>query len=105
MKHPLSLSLASRLLLGAMLALAVLGAPWNAPKVARAAGNFVVNSSADTVSTDSYLTLREAIRVANGDLTGPFTAPERAQLVPCLINNPTVAVLENACFQALFERS
>jgi len=30
---------------------------------------------------------------------GPFS------LVPCLINNPTVAVLENACFQALFERS
>ncbi|MBM3131259.1 MAG: hypothetical protein FJ009_21880, partial [Chloroflexi bacterium] len=27
-----------------------------------------------------------------------------ASLVPCLINNPTVAVLENACFQALFER-
>ncbi len=64
-------------------ALVVLSMPWNAPRVARAGGNFVVNSSADSITTDNFLTLREAIGVANGSLTGPFSAAERAQLGGC----------------------
>lgn len=47
------------------------------------AGNFVVNSTADTNLPDSVLTLREALLVANGAINGPFTAAEQAQLGGC----------------------
>jgi len=64
-------------------ALVVLSMPWHALRVARATGNFVVNSSADSITTDNFLTLREAIHVANGALTGPFSSAEQAQLGGC----------------------
>ena len=68
------------------LVLAALSVPWNAPRVARANGAFVVNSSADSSLLDSVLTLREAIDVANGSLTGPFSAAEQAQLGGCVFD-------------------
>jgi len=68
------------------LVLAALSVPWHAPRVARANGAFVVNSSADSSLLDSVLTLREAIDVANGSLTGPFSAAEQAQLGGCIFD-------------------
>ena len=68
------------------LVLAALSVPWNAPRVARASGAFVVNSSTDNSNLDSVLTLREAIDVANGTLTGPFSPNEQAQLGGCTFN-------------------
>ncbi|MFZ5809452.1 MAG: beta strand repeat-containing protein [Chloroflexota bacterium] len=65
------------------LVLAALSMTWSAPGVVRAGGAFVVNSSSDNSWVDSVLTLREAIDVANGTLTGPFTAGEQAQLGGC----------------------
>lgn len=47
------------------------------------AGAFVVNSPLDNNAADSVLTLREAILVANGGLTGAFTGGEQAQLGGC----------------------
>ena len=47
-------------------------------------GNLTVNSTADTSLVDSVLTLREALLVANGTLTGPFTAAEQGQMSGCL---------------------
>jgi len=63
-------------------ALVVLSMPWHAPRVARATGNFVVNSSADIATMDNFLTLREAILVSNG-YTGPFSLAEQTQLGGC----------------------
>lgn len=65
------------------LVVAALSMTWSATGIVRASGNFVVNSSADNSILDSVLTLREAIDVANGSLTGPFTAGEQAQLGGC----------------------
>jgi len=48
------------------------------------AGTLIVNSTADTSLVDSVLTLREALLVANGTLTGPFTAAEQGQMSGCL---------------------
>lgn len=45
---------------------------------ARANGLFFVNSDTNIDMRDSFLTLREAIRVANGHLLGPFSAVEAA---------------------------
>lgn len=65
------------------------GAPAGAGRFAPAgpaaplAGNLVVNSTADINSADSVLTLREALLVANGALTGWFTAAEQAQMSGC----------------------
>ncbi|MCS7060439.1 MAG: right-handed parallel beta-helix repeat-containing protein [Anaerolineae bacterium] len=47
------------------------------------AGNLFVNSTADINAFDSVLTLREAILVANGALTGTFSSQERAALQGC----------------------
>jgi len=69
------------------LVLVTMSMPWHAPRVARATGNFVVNSSADTVATDNFLTLREAILVANGTLLGPFSSAEAAQLGGCVFED------------------
>jgi hypothetical protein len=50
------------------------------------AGNLTVNNTADTSLFDSVLTLREALLVANGTLTGPFTAAEQGQMSGCTFN-------------------
>ena len=50
------------------------------------AGTLTVNSTADTNSVDSVLTLREALLVANGTLTGPFTSAEQGQMAGCTFN-------------------
>jgi parallel beta-helix repeat protein len=50
------------------------------------AGTLTVNSTADTISADSVLTLREALLVANGVLTGPFTSAEQGQMSGCTFN-------------------
>ena len=47
------------------------------------AGNLFVNSTADTSLVDSVLTLREALLVANGTITGPFTVAEQGQMSGC----------------------
>jgi CSLREA domain-containing protein len=49
-------------------------------------GSLYVNSTEDIVSSNSQLTLREAILVANGVLTGPFTLAEQAQMSGCTFN-------------------
>ncbi|MDW8350938.1 MAG: right-handed parallel beta-helix repeat-containing protein, partial [Anaerolineae bacterium] len=51
------------------------------------AGTFTVNSTADTHAYDNFLTLREALLVANGALTGPFSPAEQAQLIGCSFNS------------------
>lgn len=66
-------------------AMATLTAVTNAP-AAPLAGAFVVNSPLDTNDLDSVLTLREAILVANGTLTGDFSPSEQAQLSGCVFN-------------------
>lgn len=48
------------------------------------AGNLTVNSTADTSLVDSVLTLREALLVANGTITGPFTVAEQGQMSGCM---------------------
>ncbi len=55
--------------------------------VATAARSFTVNSESDSASVTSALTLREAIRVADGLDLGPFTAGQRAQLAGCTFNS------------------
>jgi hypothetical protein len=50
------------------------------------AGTLTVNSTADTSFADSVLTLREALLVANGALTGPFTSAEQGQMSGCTFN-------------------
>jgi hypothetical protein len=49
-------------------------------------GTLTVNSTADTSLVDSVLTLREALLVANGALTGPFTSAEQGQMSGCTFN-------------------
>lgn len=59
------------------------------PRAALAApawAGFTVNSSADSNTADSILTLREALLVANGSLVSGFTAQERAQLATCIFD-------------------
>lgn len=50
------------------------------------AGNLFVNSTADVNSADAVLTLREALLVANGAMTGAFTSAEQAQMLGCTFN-------------------
>jgi len=71
--------LLARVLPGTLFILALL----SPPLPARADGSFVVNTSNDSNSIDSELSLREAMAVANGDLTGPFTDAEKARLGGC----------------------
>ena len=52
-------------------------------RAARASGSLYVNSALDNNAADSVLTLREAILVANGGLTGGLTDDEKAQLGGC----------------------
>ncbi|MBX7213825.1 MAG: right-handed parallel beta-helix repeat-containing protein [Thermoflexales bacterium] len=56
-----------------------------APEAPRS-GTFVVNSAADSNVLDNNLTLREALAVANGSLTGSFSAAEQAQLGGCIFS-------------------
>lgn len=53
---------------------------------APAAGVITVSSVADTNLTDNFITLREALLIANGGITGPFTAAEQTFLAGCTIN-------------------
>ena len=55
---------------------------WSPPPV-KANGLFFVDSASNVDMRDSDLTLREAIRVANGTLLGPFTNAEKARLGGC----------------------
>ena len=67
------------------LVLVILGVPLGASSEVQAQGLFIVNSELDTAAQDNYLTLREAIMVANGAHTGAFSAAEK-DLVggPCI---------------------
>lgn len=85
-------------LLAQVMLLGLLATP---PLPIRATSNLVVNSSADTVATDSVLTLREAIRVANGDTTGPFSAAEQAQLGGCTFNGS--GMITGGCGAGVFD--
>jgi hypothetical protein len=62
-----------------------------APPSAPLGGTFTVNSSSDDTLPDGYLTLREAIMLANGGtgasgLNRALTSGEKAQLSGCIIN-------------------
>lgn len=54
-----------------------------------AAGVFVVNSGLDTQAKDSVLTLREAVMIDQGVLTGPFSDLEKAQITGCGFSGST----------------
>lgn len=47
-------------------------------------GAFIVNTAIDTNAQDPFLSLREAINVANGDLTSGFSNGEKAQMAGCV---------------------
>ena len=59
-----------------------LGLLFSRPPSVHAGGVFVVNSPLDNIMSDSVLTLRKAMYVANA-WTGPFTAAEQVQLGGC----------------------
>ncbi len=101
MEKSIRLSLGFRLVLSIVLALLVLGPSWTVPRIARAAGNFVVNTSADNNASDNFLTLREAILVANGSLPGPFSAAEQAQLGGCTFDGG--GYLTGGCGAGVFD--
>lgn len=62
----------------------LLASPLAPSRSAWADGAFIVNTSLDEYNqSDGLLSLREAIRVANGTLTGPFSAGEQTQLGGC----------------------
>lgn len=48
-----------------------------------ASPDILINSTLDISALDSVITLREALDIANGDLTGPFSVAEQAQLPGC----------------------
>ncbi len=56
---------------------------------APATSNLIVNTLADSNSVDNFLSLREAIQIANGTLTGTFTDAEKAQLGGCTFSGST----------------
>src|SRR3954453_5485106 len=58
--------------------------------VVSANGSFVVNTSRDSNRRDTVLTLREALMVANGELTTGFTSEEQAQLGGCIFSATTI---------------
>lgn len=58
-------------------------------------GTLVVNDYSDADARDDFLSLREAMSVAAGTLTGPFTLPERAQLSGCTFN--AAGVITGGC--------
>ena len=71
------LSRQMKLFISLVLLLAILGVSLGTPTGVRANGSFIVNSGADTNNPgDSVLTLREAILVDIGSLTGPFSNVE-----------------------------
>jgi hypothetical protein len=49
-------------------------------------GDLIVNTAADAVTYNKHLSLREALQIANGALSGPFTNGERAQLGGCTLS-------------------
>jgi len=51
-----------------------------------AGGSLVVNDPSTRDVRDNFLSLYEAINVANGILIGPFTVPERSQMTGCTFN-------------------
>ena len=52
-----------------------------------AGGTLLVNTASDTITSDSFLSLREAMSIAAGALTGPFTLAERTQMTGCTFNS------------------
>ena len=50
-----------------------------------AGGSLVVNGTTDADARDGFLSLREAMNVANG-VTGPFSPQERSQMTGCTFN-------------------
>src|SRR5258706_9863279 len=84
-RHPLQLRKLVRCLAGLVLALAA-QAPLATPAPVLAGppgGTFTVNTTTDTNVRDAVLSLREAVLVANGTLTGTFTSLEQSQLAGC----------------------
>lgn len=58
-----------------------------APQAIVAGGTLHVNTDSDTVTSDNFLSLREAMRVVMGTLTGPFTLGERNQMSGCTFSS------------------
>lgn len=79
----------------------LLGLLVSQPLPARATGNFIVNSPDDTALMNAVLTLREAIQVANGALTGPFSAAEQAQLGGCTFDGS--GMITGGCGAGVFD--
>jgi len=76
-----------------ILLLPVSGPAQAAPRVGW--GIFTVNTANDSnTRNDAEFSLREAIQVANGTLTGPFSAVEQAQMAGCIFN---AGLITNAC--------
>ncbi|MFN8597862.1 MAG: right-handed parallel beta-helix repeat-containing protein [Anaerolineae bacterium] len=79
-----------RLALVIVLALSATPIVFAAPAVqSPTTGSFIVNTLADSNTFDNFLSLREAILVANGSLTGTFTDAEKAQLGGCTFTGST----------------
>jgi hypothetical protein len=81
----------SQLVLSVLICILLLTAFTPAPKSIASplppiAGILTVNTAADVITSDSFLSLREAMEVAAGTLTGPFTAGEQTQLAGCLFD-------------------
>jgi hypothetical protein len=57
--------------------------PAAAPTPVAAAGDFIVDTTADAVESDDFLSLREALMVANGTYRGPFSEAEQLRLAGC----------------------
>ena len=51
-----------------------------------AGGSLVVNDATNTTGYDNFLSLFEAMSVANGTFRGPFTVQERSQMTGCTFN-------------------
>ena len=59
-------------------------------------GTFTVNTANDSdIRQDVELSLREAIEIANGTLTGPFSVQEKSQMTGCTFTAP--GFISNAC--------
>lgn len=75
-----------RLIASLGLAVSILVEAPASTQLARAAGNFIVNTSSDAAIEDNFLSLREAMQVDTGYTTGPFSAAEQTQLGGCIFD-------------------
>jgi hypothetical protein len=57
------------------------------PQAIVTSGTLQVNTASDIVTSDNFLSLREAMRVVMGTLTGPFTLAERTQMSGCTFSS------------------